>query len=37
MVGIIAMKIVTHRFEDIFKKNKEIDQELYDLAHILSI
>lgn len=37
MVGIKAMKIVTHRFEDIFKTNKEIDQKLYDLAHILSI
>ena len=37
MVGIKAMKIITRKFEDIFEKNKEIDQELFDLAHILSI
>jgi 6-phosphofructokinase 1 len=36
MVGIKAMKIVTHKFKDILETNKEIDQELYDLAHILS-
>ena len=36
MVGIKAMKIVTHKFIDILEKKKEIDQELYDLAHILS-
>ena len=36
MVGIKAMKIITRKFEDIFKTNKEIDQELFDLAHILS-
>ncbi len=37
MVGIKAMKTVTHRFEDITEASKEIDQKLYDLAHILSI
>ena len=36
MVGIKAMKIITLQFEDIFETNKEIDQELFDLAHILS-
>ena len=36
MVGIKAMKIITLQFEDIFETNKEIDQELFDLAYILS-
>jgi len=36
MVGIKAMKIITNKFKDIIKINKEIDQELFDLAHILS-
>jgi 6-phosphofructokinase 1 len=36
MVGIKAMKIITNKFKDILKINKEIDQELFDLAHILS-
>lgn len=36
MAGIKAMKIITCKFEDIFKKNKRIDQELFDLANILS-
>jgi 6-phosphofructokinase 1 len=36
MVGIRAMKIITHRFEDIFETKKEIDPSLYDLVNILS-
>ena len=36
MVGIRAMEIVTHRFEDVFENRKDIDQSLYDLVNILS-
>ncbi len=36
MVGIKAMKIITHKFGDILEIAKGIDQSLYDLANILS-
>jgi 6-phosphofructokinase 1 len=36
MVGIKAMKIVTHGFDLIFETKKEIDPSLYDLVNILS-
>ncbi|MEA2016347.1 MAG: 6-phosphofructokinase [Actinomycetota bacterium] len=37
MVGIRSMKIEISRFEDILKKEKGIDLDLYKLAHILSL
>lgn len=37
MVGIKAMKISTFRFEDVVSGEKDINRELYDLAHILSL
>lgn len=37
MVGIKSMKIEISRFEEIFEKKKEIDKELYKLAHILTL
>ncbi|MBN2072668.1 MAG: 6-phosphofructokinase [Actinobacteria bacterium] len=37
MVGINAMKISTSKFEDVISGQKEINRELYDLAHILSL
>ncbi len=37
MVGIESMEIVTSKFEDIFEQKKEIDEELYKLAHILAL
>ncbi|MCD4669024.1 MAG: 6-phosphofructokinase [Actinomycetia bacterium] len=36
MVGIKAMKIITHKFGDILETAKGIDQSLYDLVNILS-
>jgi len=36
MVGIRAMKIVTHSFEEVFEDRKDIDQSLYELVNILS-
>jgi len=36
MVGIKSMKIEVSKFEDIFENKKEIDKELYKLAHILA-
>jgi len=36
MVGIKSMKIEASKFEDIFENKKEIDKELYKLAHILA-
>lgn len=36
MVGIKAMKIITHGFEAVFDTKKEIDPSLYDLVNILS-
>lgn len=37
MVGIKSMKIEVSKFEDIFERKKEIDKELYRLAHILGL
>jgi 6-phosphofructokinase 1 len=36
MVGIRAMKIITHKFEDIFENKKEIDASLCQLVNMLS-
>ncbi len=37
MIGIRSMKIEISRFEDIFEIKKSIDEDLYRLAHILSL
>ncbi len=37
MIGIESMKIITSKFEDILEEKKEIDKELYRLAHILAL
>ena len=37
MVGIKSMKIEICKFEDIFENKKEIDKELYKLAHTLAL
>ena len=37
MVGIKSMEIQVSKFEDIFENKKEIDKELYKLAHILAL
>ena len=37
MVGIKSMKIQVSKFGDIFENKKEIDKELYKLAHILAL
>jgi len=37
MVGIRSMKIEVSKFEDIFEVKKNIDRDLYKLAHILSL
>ena len=36
MIGIKAMKIITHKFGDILETAKGIDQSIYDLAKIIS-
>lgn len=37
MVGIRSMKIEISKFEDIFEVKKSIDEDLYRLAHVLSL
>lgn len=37
MVGIKSMKIETSKFEDILEEKKNIDEDLYRLAHILAL
>ncbi len=37
MVGIKSMKIETSKFEDILETKKNIDEDLYRLAHILAL
>lgn len=37
MVGIKSMKIETSKFEDVLETKKNIDEDLYRLAHILAL
>jgi len=37
MIGIKSMKIETSKFEDILEAKKNIDEDLYRLAHILAL
>ena len=37
MVGIKSMRIIKNKFMDVLEAKKDIDRELYKLAHTLSI